>query len=44
MTANIDMPPPQLESPMNEATSLESFATIRKLHHATAREEPTQHN
>ena len=44
MTANIEMPPPQLENPMNEATSLESFATIRMLHHATTREEPTQHN
>ena len=40
MTANTKMPPPQLESPMNSTTSLESFATIRKLHPATTRKEP----
>ena len=33
-----EMSPPQLESPMNNATSLESFATVRKLHPATTRE------
>ena len=37
-------PPPQLESPVNTTTSLESIATIRKLHPATTREELKHHN
>jgi len=36
-------PPPQLESTVN-TTGLESFATIRKLHPATTREELKHHN
>ena len=35
-------PPPQLESTVNTTTGLESFATVRKLHPATTREEPIQ--
>ena len=37
-------PPPQLESPVNTTISLESIATIRKLHPATTREELKHHN
>jgi len=44
MTTNMEMTPLQLETSMNNTTILESFATIRKLHSATTRENTTQHN
>ena len=40
----VQSPLPQLESPVNTTTSLESIATIRKLHPATTREELKHHN